>query len=236
MSGYGPPSLVNVRIARMSNRERHTRCSMASGSHSCRQVSRSMPSVRDPPAQTIAAPQLQLRSALAGPIVSCNAEPAQFGLPRLSPSRSPLCAHHDAPSTAGARLVVALVGTWSGQRQSALASRSSHRTTSVARVRGSVTWLAANWIRFDSFWGTSRSRRRNATLEANSDCEARSTMVSESSRTALELRVGGRPPNVRSSRPGRTYAIRSSASYANAGRGMLRRPLHTSNEARRVYP
>ena len=31
-------------------------------------------------------------------------------------------------------------------------------------VRGSVTWLAANWIRFDSCWATSRSRRRSATL------------------------------------------------------------------------
>ena len=71
------------------------------------------------------------------------------------------------------------------------ASRSSHRTTSVARVRGSVTWLAANWIRFDSSWGTSRSRRRSATLDASSDCDVRLTTVSESSRMLLELRARG---------------------------------------------
>ena len=64
-------------------------------------------------------------------------------------------------------------GTWSGQRQGGLASRSSHRTTSVARVRDSVTWLAVNWIRFDSCWATSRSRRCSATLDANSDYDAR---------------------------------------------------------------
>jgi len=33
-------------------------------------------------------------------------------------------------------------GQW--QRREAPASRSLHRTTSVARVRGSATWLAAN--------------------------------------------------------------------------------------------
>ena len=81
-------------------------------------------------------------------------------------------------------------GMWSGQRQGALASRSSHRTTSVARVRDSVTWRAANWIRFDSCWATSRSRRQSATLAANSDYDARSTIVSESSRTLRELRAG----------------------------------------------
>ena len=78
-------------------------------------------------------------------------------------------------------------GTWSGQRQGALASRSSHRTTSVARVRDSVTWRAANWIRSDSSWATSRSRRRSANLDADSDYDARSTTVSESSRTPREL-------------------------------------------------
>ena len=60
----------------------------------------------------------------------------------------------------------------------------------VARVRDSVTWRAANWIRFDSCWATSRSRRRNATLAANSDYDTRSTIVSESSRTLRELRAG----------------------------------------------
>ena len=88
-------------------------------------------------------------------------------------------------------------GMWSGQRQGVLASRSSHRTTSVARVRDSVTWRAANWIRFDSSWATSQSRRRSATLDADSDYDARSTTVSESSRTPRELRARGgrkRPP------------------------------------------
>ena len=42
--------------------------------------------------------------------------------------------------------------------------------------------------------------------------------------------------SIRPGRPGRTYGIGWSASYANAWRGMLRRPLHTSNEVRRVYP
>ena len=85
----------------------------------------------------------------------------------------------------------------------ALASRSSHRTTSVARARGSVTWLAANWIRFDSSWGTSRSRRRSATLDASSDCDARSTTVSESSRTPLELTSqGGRKTSALGDYPG----------------------------------
>ena len=39
--------------------------------------------------------------------------------------------------------------------------------------------------------GTSRSRQRSATLDANSDCDARSTTVSESSRTReLRARAG----------------------------------------------
>jgi len=42
-------------------------------------------------------------------------------------------------------------------------------TISGAHVRGSVTSLAANWIRFNSCSGTSRSRRRNAILDASSD-------------------------------------------------------------------
>jgi integrase len=98
-------------------------------------------------------------------------------------------------------------GTSCGQRRGVPASRSSHRTTSVARVRGSVTWLAANWIRFDASWGTSRSRRRSATLDANSDCDARLTTVSESNRTLLEQRARA-GANVRPCRLIVTYPFR----------------------------
>ena len=54
-----------------------------------------------------------------------------------------------------------------------------------------------DWIRFDSSWDTSRMQRRSATLDANSDCDARSTTVSESSPTPLELksqRAGAKRP------------------------------------------
>ena len=56
-------------------------------------------------------------------------------------------------------------------------------------MHGSVTLPAA---KFNSCWGTSRSRRRSVTLDVNSDYDARSTTVSESSRTPLELRARGR--------------------------------------------
>ncbi len=49
----------------------------------------------------------------------------------------------------------------------------------------------ASWIRSSSSWAMSRSRRRSATLDANSDCDVRSTTVSESSRAPLELRAWG---------------------------------------------
>jgi hypothetical protein len=73
-----------------------------------------------------------------------------------------------------------------GQRLREPALTSWPRTISGARVRGSVTWLAANWIRSDSCWGTSRSRRRNAILDASSDCDAPSTTALESSQTPLD--------------------------------------------------
>src|SRR5687767_10842751 len=90
-------------------------------------------------------------------------------------------------------------GTWYGQRLREPALTNSPRTISGAHVRGSVTWLAANWIRSNSCWGTSRSRRRNAILDASSDCDAPSTTVLESSQTPLDrfgrwADDGKRPP------------------------------------------
>jgi hypothetical protein len=86
-----------------------------------------------------------------------------------------------------------------GQRLREPALTSSPRTISGAHVRGSVTWLAANWIRSNSCWGTSRSKRRNAILDASSDCDAPSTTALESNQTSLDrfgrgADDGKRPP------------------------------------------
>ena len=83
-------------------------------------------------------------------------------------------------------------GTWYGQRLREPALTSSPRTISGAHVRDSVTWLAANWIRSNSCWGTSRSRRRNAILDASSGCDAQSTTALESSQTPLDRFGRGR--------------------------------------------
>ena len=72
------------------------------------------------------------------------------------------------------------------QRPRAPASRSWPRTISGAHARVSVTWPAANWIRFSSSWDTSRSRRPSATSDASRGCDAPSTTALESSQTPLD--------------------------------------------------
>jgi integrase len=62
-----------------------------------------------------------------------------------------------------------------------------------ARARDSVIWRLASWIKSNSSWAMSQSRRQSATLDASSGCDARSTTALESSPTRLERRgEGGR--------------------------------------------
>jgi len=76
-------------------------------------------------------------------------------------------------------------GMWSGQRQGALASRSSH---DLRRTCARLCHLAGGELDQIRFLLGHVSIQ---TTDANSDYDARSTTVSESSRTARELRARG---------------------------------------------
>src|SRR6266852_51641 len=81
--------------------------------------------------------------------------------------------------------------------------RSWHRTICDARVLGSATHREASWSRSNSFWGTFRCKRPNATLAANSGFDQPSMIALASSRIlepGARLWKDCRPPV--QSRPG----------------------------------